>query len=85
MYLEIGLLSSLNRLSEAVWRKLGINQNEFCQFIKLYLSIEEWFHSKNPKKEVRGSRKLIAKILRLLKKVFQERLEMITTFPNSTV
>jgi hypothetical protein len=53
-----------------VWHKLGINQIEFCQFIKLYLSMEEWFHSDNPKAEVRGSRKLIGKVLRLLKKVF---------------
>ena len=41
---------------------------EFCQFIKLYLFIEEWFHSLNPKEEVHEPR-LISKVLRSLRKV----------------
>jgi hypothetical protein len=53
-----------------VLKKLGIKHNLFCQFIKLYLAMEEWFHSENPKCEVRGARPLISKVLRLLKKVF---------------
>ena len=58
--------SNLSRLG----KKLGIGMDEFCNFIKLYSSMEEWFHSSNPRSEVRESRLLIYTVLRLLKKAF---------------
>ena len=50
-------------------KKLGIGMEDFCNFIKLYLSMEEWFHSSSPKSEVGGSRLIISSVLPFLKKV----------------
>ena len=51
-------------------KKIGIGMEEFSNFIKLYLSREERFHSPNPKSEVSESRLLISYVLCSLKKVF---------------
>ena len=40
-------------------------------FVKLYLSMEQWFHGSNPKEEVNNARPLIiAKVLQLLQELF---------------
>ncbi len=36
---------------------------KWLQFIKLHLSMEQWFHDSNPKEEVTNARPLIAKVL----------------------
>ena len=43
---------------------------EWVKFVKLYLSMEEWFHDSNPKQEVDQARHLIAKVLTTLQKLF---------------
>jgi len=40
------------------------------EFLKLYLSMEEWFHDANDKNEVRCAREEIAKVLQLLQQFF---------------
>ena len=42
----------------------------WIKFVKLYLSMEEWFHDSNPKQEVDQARHLIAKVLTRLQKLF---------------
>ena len=46
--------------SDSKWKK-------WLDFIKLYLSMKEWFHDSNQKEEVQQSRPLVAKVLKLLK------------------
>ena len=58
-----------NALSGVV-QLFGITCSQFRSFIMLYLAMEEWMHSVNSKDKVRASRKLIAQVLRTLKKVF---------------
>ena len=48
----------------------GTNLTEMQECLKLYLSMEEWFHGHNPKNEVKSSRELIAKVIELIKKIF---------------
>ena len=43
---------------------------QFIEFLKLYLSMEEWFHDANNKKEVRCAREEIAKVLQSLQHFF---------------
>jgi hypothetical protein len=40
------------------------------EFIKLYLSMEDWFHDSNDKEEVNQARPLIAKVLKMLQWLF---------------
>jgi hypothetical protein len=49
--------------SNAKWHK-------WFKFIKLYLSMEEWFHDCNDKEEVNNARPLIAKVLKWLQELF---------------
>jgi hypothetical protein len=56
------LQAALNHNSSK-WKKL-------LEFIKLYLSMEEWFHDCNDKEEVNKARPLIAKVLKLLQWLF---------------
>ena len=42
----------------------------FLECIKLYLSMEEWFHDNNRKEEVNNSREMIAKVLSLIQILF---------------
>ena len=55
---------------ETFLEKTSSTITDFRHFIKIYLSMEEWFHDENPKEEVRCSRALIADVLRRLKRVF---------------
>ena len=49
--------------SVAKWKK-------FVEFLKLYLSMEEWFHDSNEKEEVRCARDQIANVLQMLQTLF---------------
>ena len=51
------------RYDDDTWKK-------WLKFVKLYLSMEEWFHDSNPKEEVDQARPLIGKVLRLLQELF---------------
>jgi hypothetical protein len=56
------LQTALNHNSSK-WKKLQ-------EFIKLYLSMCEWFHDCNDKEEVNQARPLIAKVLKMLQWLF---------------
>ena len=56
-------LQTALRYDDDTWKK-------WLKFVKLYLSMEEWFHDSNPKEEVDQSRPLIGKVLRLLQELF---------------
>ena len=43
---------------------------KFLECIKLYLSMEEWFHDCNRKEEVNNSREMVAKVLSMLQDMF---------------
>ena len=52
---------------------LGYDDKEWkcwMKFVKLYLSMEEWFHDSNPKEEVDEARNLIANVLTALQRMF---------------
>jgi hypothetical protein len=52
---------------------LGHNHSKWkkwLEFIKLYLSMEEWFHNCNDEEEVNQARPLITKVLKLLQWLF---------------
>ena len=49
--------------SESKWKL-------FVELLKLYLSMEEWFHDSNKKEEVRHSREQIGNVLRMLQRLF---------------
>jgi hypothetical protein len=51
------------KLKERRWK-------QFIEFLKLYLSMEEWFHDSNDKNEVRCAREEIAKVLQSLQQFF---------------
>ena len=51
---SIKLQRALGNPSQHRWKK-------FLEFLKLYLSMEEWFHDCNSKEEVANSRTMIAK------------------------
>ena len=53
----------------SAWQKLGISGNEFHFFLKLYLAMEEWFHENNKHTKVLASKRMIANVLRKLKKI----------------
>ena len=48
----------------------NITMENFQKCLKLYLSMEEWFHSSNEKQEVENARPLIGHVIDLIKKVF---------------
>ena len=50
--------------------KNGIDPQNFLECIKLYLSMEEWFHETNSKVEVQSARPLIAHVIQLVHEVF---------------
>jgi hypothetical protein len=50
-------------LSESRWKL-------FLEFLKQYLSMEEWFHDSNEKEEVRHAREQISNVLLMLQKLF---------------
>jgi len=49
--------------SQSKWKR-------WINFLKLYLSMEEWFHDRNKKEEVFQARPLIAKVLTMLQQLF---------------
>ena len=52
---------------------LGYSQskwNRWIKFLKLYLSMEEWFHDRNNKDEVMQAQPMIAKVLIMLQELF---------------
>jgi len=51
------------RYSQSKWKR-------WINFLKLYLSMEEWFHDCNEKEEVFQARPLIAKVLTMLQQLF---------------
>ncbi len=55
-------------------RQQGIDPEEFILSLKLYLSLEEWYHSVNEKSIVRKSRPFIADVIQRVHKIFQENL-----------
>jgi hypothetical protein len=57
------LQKGLGYYSNARWKK-------FLEFLKLYLSMEEWFHDCNRKEKVRQSRIMISKVLKMLQELF---------------
>ena len=57
------LQRALGHPSQHRWKK-------FLEFLKLYLSMEEWFHDCNRKEEVANSSNMIAKILQMLHELF---------------
>ena len=69
-YYALHIPEQEEKLSSLFGNKLGIEMEEFYNFIKLYLSIEEWFNSSSPRSEVPESRLLISAVLHFLKKVF---------------
>ena len=48
----------------------SISINKFFDCLKLYLSMEGWFHDPNPKEEVNSARCTIAHTITLMKNVF---------------
>ena len=58
------------RALRKVFEDYDITWKEWVDFLKLYLAMEEWFHDSNPKTEVHNSRKLVAKVLKMMKKIF---------------
>lgn len=59
-----------NKLQQALGRPSPPQWKKFLEFLKLYLSMEEWFHDCNRKDEVANSRKMIGKVLRMLQDLF---------------
>lgn len=51
-------------------RSSSISIHKFFECLKLYLSMEEWFHQSNPKDEVNAARTLIAYTIELMQFVF---------------
>ena len=51
------------KFSASKWKR-------WIKFLKLYLSMEEWFHDRNEKEEVILARPLIAKVLTMLQQLF---------------
>jgi len=52
-------------------REQSISMTKFQKCIKLYLSMEEWFHRNNLKKEVVNSRYMISDTIKLIQSVFR--------------
>ncbi len=48
----------------------GINFANFFKCLKLYISMEEWFHKNNLKEEVNSANSLVAKTIELLHTCF---------------
>ena len=50
--------------------KHNLSMVELIKFLKLYLSMEAWFHCNNPKTKVRSARPLIAEVIRTMTNMF---------------
>lgn len=62
--------SSVNAKLESILYDRGVSLGKFQLCLKLYLAMEEWFHSINQKEEVENSRNLIGYVIDLIKEVF---------------
>jgi hypothetical protein len=60
---SVKLQKALGNPSLSCWKK-------FLECLKLYLSMEEWFHDCNRKEEVHNSRDMIAKVLSMVQDLF---------------
>jgi hypothetical protein len=60
---SVKLQKALGNPSLSRWKK-------FLECLKLYLSMEEWFHDCNRKEEVHNSRNMIAKVLSMVQDLF---------------
>lgn len=68
--LLLSFTSTGKRLLMTAFSKYAITIKRFQDFLKSYLAMEAWFHSNNPKTEVDGSRRHIAKVLKEMQAVF---------------
>ena len=50
--------------------KHNLSVAKLIKFLKLYLSMEAWFHCNNPKTKVRSARPLIADVIRTMTNMF---------------
>ena len=66
-------------------RSKSIDPELYLECMKLYLSMEEWFHETNEKEEVRSARPLIAKVIQLVHQVFPRTEVMDGTFQRPMV
>ena len=48
----------------------NIDPQKYLECLKLYLSMEEWYHETNKKEEVRSARQLIGEVIQLVHKIF---------------
>ncbi len=55
-----------------ILRQSGINSANFFKCLKLYISMEEWFHENNLKEEVNLANRLVAETLELLHTCFPQ-------------
>ncbi len=72
MFLLLCTAHTLER-SEILHKGLQYSQHKWVKwlkFLKLYLSMEEWFHNSNDKVEVDNAKPLIGKVLQILQAVF---------------
>ena len=44
----------------------GLSMEKLVKFLKLYISMEAWFHDDNPEVKVRAARLLIAKVIDMM-------------------
>ena len=55
---------------EKLLKQRGVKYDDFLECLKLYLGMQEWFHTNNPKKEVRAARPFIGDVIERIKDVF---------------
>ena len=66
-------IANMKEGSQKLRTKLSYSDSKWTkwlEFVKLYLSMEEWFHDSNDKEEVPQARPLIAKVLKRLQWLF---------------
>ena len=66
-------LSYTDAIAETMREALEVHDitlSKFQESLRLYLAMEEWFHSKNDKEEVRSARPLIGRVIELVHEVF---------------
>ncbi len=61
---------TLRKKFETILCQSGINSASFFKCLKLYISVESWFHKNNMKDEVNSANSLVAETLELLHTFF---------------
>ena len=51
-------------------KQVGVIPADYFRALKLYLSMEDWYHSNNPIEEVEAARPVISDVIQLVQKVF---------------